>query len=127
MNTRYVCFLPSLMHPSSSPEIKQRDMQWLNITIADVVSATILDWYEDSVDNMSAIYQIAYDNFYTHQSSNVPWNEDGVYNYIHGINNDVLLFLLPFYDDMLLRPKPVFARCTHLADQSLCIEYMYNA
>jgi hypothetical protein len=126
MNIKHVLLIPIDPKGVCHPDTLKRDSQYLGISFKSVLAASILDGYTDEINAISEVYQIAYDNFYTHASSNVPFTEEEVASYIYALSELAWYYIngqLPGVFDI---PKPDFIHVSDLPDYSFSVEFIYD-
>lgn len=126
MQTKHVLLIPVMKTGPCHPEAINRDEKYLGISFRHVLSAVILDGYTDDSNNLSEVYQMAYDNFYTHSSSNVPYREEEVAEYISSMSETAWRYINQSLGDLEHIPKPDFIFTNNLPDDSFSVEFLYN-
>lgn len=119
--------LPPIDASFASKDILTRDMQLLGVNAESVIQALLSDIFTDTSESISAIYQIAYDNFYTHPLQSVPWTEDGVGEYVAEMYRRIWECMNRDLDDLISYGRPQYIDITSLPDLSIFVEFKYNA
>ena len=127
MQTKHVLLIPVIKTGPCHPDNISRDEKYLSVSFRHVLAAVILDGYTDDSNSLSEVYQIAYDNFYTHVSSNVPYHEEEVATYITTLSELAWVYINQYLGDLEYIPKPDFIFINDLPDDSFSVEFLYNA